>query len=152
MNKYDPEYDVDEFISTYSKPLSNHVANTSGIDFSQYNEIPVECSGRSPVSPISTWTDVDLSKILHKNIKDAKYSNPTPVQRYSLPIVLNGRDLMSCAQTGSGKTAAFLLPCLATLLVIIFSIFFLICRKPPIPKKLVTKPLPTFSYLHQLGN
>ena len=60
--------------------------------------------------PISSFQDLDLGNALNTNIKRCKYTKPTPVQRYAIPISLAGRDLMACAQTGSGKTAAFMFP------------------------------------------
>uniref|UniRef100_A0A8B9FUQ9 DEAD/DEAH-box helicase domain-containing protein n=1 Tax=Amazona collaria TaxID=241587 RepID=A0A8B9FUQ9_9PSIT len=45
---------------------------------------------------------------LNVNIAKAGYSKLTPVQKYSIPIILAGRDLMACAQTGSGKTVSVL--------------------------------------------
>ena len=57
-----------------------------------------------------------LHSALVANIKRIGYENPTPIQTESIPHILEGRDLMGLAQTGTGKTAAFLLPILHRLL------------------------------------
>ncbi|VDP45796.1 unnamed protein product, partial [Echinostoma caproni] len=67
----------------------------------------------------SIRTELDfcqLHQIIKDNIERAQYIHPTPAQKYALPIIAAKRDLMACAQTGSGKTAAFLLPILNRLL------------------------------------
>eukprot|EP00842_Homolaphlyctis_polyrhiza_P002217 jgi/Hompol1/2997/HPOL_006287-RA len=86
---------------------------SSGINFDRYDDIPVEVSGNNAPAAISSFAESDLDDLVKSNIKLAGYSNATPVQRHSIGIVTAGRDLMACAQTGSGKTAAFLLPILS---------------------------------------
>lgn len=85
----------------------------SGINFDAYEDIPVETSGQHVPPPVGTFAEIDLGEALNANIRRCKYVKPTPVQRYSIPISLAGRDLMACAQTGSGKTAAFCFPIIA---------------------------------------
>ena len=88
----------------------------TGINFEAYEDIPVEATGDACPDPITTFDDIDLGPALMENVKRCKYTKPTPVQRYSIPIGLAGRDLMACAQTGSGKTAAFCFPIVANIL------------------------------------
>ncbi|XP_076923283.1 DEAD-box ATP-dependent RNA helicase 37-like [Bidens hawaiensis] len=82
----------------------------TGINFDAYEDIPVETSGDNVPAPVNTFAEIDLGEALNSNIRRCKYVKPTPVQRHAIPISLGGRDLMACAQTGSGKTAAFCFP------------------------------------------
>nr|CAG8525400.1 3059_t:CDS:10 [Entrophospora candida] len=76
----------------------NHIH--TGINFSKYDKIKVTVKAK-------------LHQAMKENVQLARYTMPTPVQKYSIPIITNGLDLMACAQTGSGKTAAFLIPVLS---------------------------------------
>ena len=57
-----------------------------------------------------SFDDLGLSPQVLKAVADAGYSTPTPIQRQAIPVVLQGRDVLGCAQTGTGKTAGFTLP------------------------------------------
>lgn len=86
-----------------------------GINFSEYDKIPVDVSGVDCPAAIEAFDELLVTEALLNNIQLCKFSNPTPIQKYSIPTVLADRDLMACAQTGSGKTAAFLIPVVETL-------------------------------------
>ena len=62
------------------------------------------------------FTRMGLPAPVVKGVRAAGYTEPTPIQARAIPIVLAGHDLVGAAQTGTGKTAAFLLPILARLM------------------------------------
>ncbi|KAM6985159.1 putative ATP-dependent RNA helicase DDX4 [Aplochiton taeniatus] len=88
----------------------------SGINFDKYDNILVDVSGSNPPKAIMTFAEAALCDSLNRNVSKSGYVKPTPVQKHGIPIINAGRDLMACAQTGSGKTAAFLLPILQQLM------------------------------------
>jgi ATP-dependent RNA helicase RhlE len=59
---------------------------------------------------LTSFAELGLSPELLRAVQDAGYDSPTPIQREAIPLALKGRDLMGLAQTGTGKTAAFVLP------------------------------------------
>ena len=62
--------------------------------------------------PQHSFADFEVSDILKKNIAQKGYSTPTPIQDKAIPHVLAGRDVIGLASTGTGKTAAFMIPLL----------------------------------------
>jgi ATP-dependent RNA helicase RhlE len=62
-----------------------------------------------------SFTDLGLKPELVRAVADKGYATPTPIQREAIPAVLAGRDVLAGAQTGTGKTAAFILPILQNL-------------------------------------
>jgi ATP-dependent RNA helicase RhlE len=65
---------------------------------------------------ITTFASLNLAPEILRAVEDEGYTQPTPIQAQAIPMVLDGRDLMAGAQTGTGKTAAFTLPLLQKLL------------------------------------
>ncbi|GHD63227.1 DEAD/DEAH box helicase [Jeongeupia chitinilytica] len=62
-----------------------------------------------------TFSSLGLSDVLVRAVQDAGYTEPTPIQTQAIPAIINGGDLLAGAQTGTGKTAGFLLPILERL-------------------------------------
>ena len=62
-----------------------------------------------------TFQSLNLTEPLQRALAAEGYTAPTPIQTQAIPHVLAGRDLIACAQTGTGKTAAFALPLLQRL-------------------------------------
>ncbi len=62
-----------------------------------------------------TFDSLNLMPLILQNVREAGYDTPTPIQRETIPLVLDKRDVLGCAQTGTGKTAAFALPIIQNL-------------------------------------
>lgn len=89
------------------------VAVSTGINFEKYDDIPVSATGNNVPEPIVNFDSSTLHPLVKDNVKIAGFSTPTPVQKHSIPVITADRDLMACAQTGSGKTGSFLFPILS---------------------------------------
>ena len=72
--------------------------------------LKIKVKGDNISKPILEFQHCQLSETLNDNLTRSGYITPTPVQMQVIPLVLSSRDVLACAQTGSGKTAAFLVP------------------------------------------
>src|SRR3990167_7778786 len=62
-----------------------------------------------------TFSELNIIDPILKALQGEGYTKPTPIQEQAIPIILKGTDLLGCAQTGTGKTAAFSIPILQLL-------------------------------------
>lgn len=62
-----------------------------------------------------TFDQLPLIEPIRRALQTEGYTTPTPIQQQAIPVVLEGQDLLGCAQTGTGKTAAFAIPILQLL-------------------------------------
>jgi len=109
-----------------SSLFTERLGNNAGIDFDRYDDVPVDISGSkaSHIPVMNTFEEIYsefhdcIPDALIENVRKCQYTRPTPVQKYAVPVGLVGRDIMCCAQTGSGKTAAFLVPIIGRMMKI----------------------------------
>src|SRR5690606_41212053 len=87
-------------------------------------------------APVPTFADFGLHPDLLRAVAETGYTTPTPIQAQAIPVVLNGRDVMGAAQTGTGKTAAFTLPIPHRLMQ--FANTSASPARPPVPASLLT--------------
>ena len=80
------------------------------IEISKYVRKAVSRDLPGEYIPKNQFSDLDVSPQLKKNILNKNYITPTPIQDQAIPIILEGKDLVGVANTGTGKTAAFLVP------------------------------------------
>jgi len=86
------------------------LSNIQAIDLQQ--KLNVKVSGPSPPRPVTSFAHFGFDDQLLKSIRKSEFSQPTSIQSVGIPGLLSGRDVIGIAQTGSGKTAAFLWPML----------------------------------------
>src|SRR4051812_7644191 len=73
---------------------------------------PVEQRVEEEIQIKHSFSDFIIHDQIKKNISDKGYTTPTPIQDQSIPVILEGRDIIGIANTGTGKTGAFLIPLL----------------------------------------
>ena len=98
---------IDNFFS-HSQANSNQPTDNTQVDDTEATATTTDDANPSE----NGFTALGLSGSLLKSIVATGYTTPTPIQARAIPAALAGRDLLLSAQTGSGKTAAFVLPIL----------------------------------------
>ena len=84
--------------------------NQDNIDISRYVRKAVGKAAEEEYIPQNSFSELNISLQLKKNILNRGYIKPTPIQDRAIPVILEGKDILGIANTGTGKTASFLIP------------------------------------------
>ena len=93
-----------------ARRLSNVSKPELGDDINLFIKKAAETLDAENYTPKNSFTDFDINPLLKQNISAKGYTHPTPIQDQAIQPLLEGRDLIGIANTGTGKTAAFLIP------------------------------------------
>lgn len=93
-----------------SAPRGKRNYQEMNVDLSKLINKAKPIEDETPYAPVHTFADFKIDAQLKENILSKGYLSPTPIQDQSIPVVLEGKDIVGIANTGTGKTAAFLLP------------------------------------------
>ncbi|XP_075260075.1 putative ATP-dependent RNA helicase DDX46 isoform X3 [Convolutriloba macropyga] len=89
------------------------IARMNKTEVAKYRENDLDgtkVKGANCPKPVKSWVQTGVSKAVLSVLKKNKYEAPTPIQAQALPVIMSGRDMLGIAQTGCGKTLAFLIP------------------------------------------
>lgn len=95
---------------TFTPPRRQPNKRGAYIHPSKFINKAVVAAEETPYEPTHRFEDFDFSDALKQNIRDKGYEYPTAIQDQSIPLILDGKDVIGLANTGTGKTAAFSLP------------------------------------------
>ena len=79
-------------------------------------DFDIRVQGGHPVAPLRNWAEAKIPEPIMRAINSLGYKEPSPIQRQAIPVGLARRDIIGIAETGSGKTCAFLVPLLSYIL------------------------------------
>ncbi|XP_068694300.1 probable ATP-dependent RNA helicase DDX59 [Montipora foliosa] len=101
--------DDGKYIFLYKEHLFITGLSLNQVDDIRFN-LNIKVKGDTVSKPILEFQHCQFTTTINENLSHFGYATPTPVQMQVIPVALSLRDVLACAQTGSGKTAAFLLP------------------------------------------
>ncbi|KAF3768716.1 hypothetical protein M406DRAFT_23195, partial [Cryphonectria parasitica EP155] len=104
-----PELELDIFGPPDQRDLGGALG-VAGPSLHKINEIQFQQEGQIRILPCLTFKDAGLHPAMVKNVELCGYKVPTAIQKYCIPAINDGHDVIAIAQTGSGKTAAYLIP------------------------------------------
>ncbi|QIW99290.1 hypothetical protein AMS68_004808 [Peltaster fructicola] len=87
-----------------------------GNNYAALEQFEATVEGPEQLAPVREFKDAALHPVMLENLELCGYTQPTPIQSYCIPYGLTGHDMVAVAQTGSGKTAAFMIPVLSKLM------------------------------------
>jgi len=106
--RWDTELSFFEKNFYYEHPAVQEMSEQTVFQFRKEQDISVE--GNDVPKPVRSFEEASFPEYVIKEILEAGYKKPTPIQAQGWPVALTGRDMVGLAETGSGKTAAFVLP------------------------------------------